>query len=105
MNFEKLAGKLGLAQEEYLELIELFVETGFSGLAQLQSAIEGGDGEGAGNAAHSVKGAAGNLGLIEISEIAKEIEKKARNASFEGTEKYAQALKEKIEILANIIGQ
>ncbi len=105
MNFEELAGKLGLDQEEYMELIELFVETGFSDLDQLQSAIEERDGESAGNAAHSVKGAASNLGLIEISEIAKEIEEKARDELFEGTEKSAQALKEKMEMMANIIGQ
>ena len=105
MNFEELAGNVGLEQEEYLELIELFIETGFSDLAQLQSAIEEGDGEKAGNAAHSVKGAAGNLGLIELSEIAKDIEEKARNGLFEGTEKSTQILKEKIEMMAEIVGQ
>ena len=76
MNFKELAKNLGLEEDAYMELIELFIETGRSDLDKLRSAIDEGNGEEAGNAAHSIKGAAGSLGLIEISEVAKEIEGK-----------------------------
>jgi len=77
MNFGKLAEDLGLEREEYLELIELFIETSMSDLDKLQSAIKEVNAEKAANAAHSLKGAARSIGLMELSETAKEIEEKA----------------------------
>ena len=103
MNFKKLAADLGIEEKEYRELIELFIETGMSDLDKLQFAIEEGNAEKAANAAHSLKGAAGNLGLIDLSEIAKEIEEKARNDQLEGATESAQILKEKLGIIAEVI--
>ena len=40
MNIKESAENLGLEEEEYLELIELFIETGITDLANLQSAVE-----------------------------------------------------------------
>ena len=103
MNFKELAENLGLEEEEYLELIELFIETGMSDLNNLRSAIEGGSAEKAVRAAHSLKGAAINLGFIELSEIAKKIEEKARNDRLETTAEAAQALQEKLDILVDFV--
>ena len=103
MNFSKLAEDLGLEREEYLELIELFVETGMSDLDKLQSAIKEVNAEKAANAAHSLKGAAGSIGLIEFSETAKEIEEKARNDRLEETAEAAQALKKKLGVIAELL--
>jgi HPt (histidine-containing phosphotransfer) domain-containing protein len=100
MNFKELAENIGLEEQEYLELIELFIETGMSDLGKLQSAIEQGNAEEAANAAHSIKGAAGSLGLMEIYEVARKIEKEGRNDRLEETAQDAQQLKEKLEIIA-----
>jgi HPt (histidine-containing phosphotransfer) domain-containing protein len=100
MNFKELAENIGLEEQEYLELIELFIETGISDLDKLQSAIEQGNAEKAANAAHSIKGAAGSLGLMELYEVARKIEKQTRNDRLEGTAQSAQELKEKLEIIA-----
>ena len=100
MNFRELANNLGLEEDEYMELIELFIKTGRSDLDKLRSAIEEGNGEEAANASHSLKGAAGSLGLMEISEIAKEIEGMARNGRLEEIAESAQAIKKKIEEIA-----
>jgi len=105
MNFGELAKNLGLEEEEYLELIELFIETSMSDLNQLHSAIEEGSAEKAAKAAHSLKGAAINLGLIELSEIAKEIEEKACNDQLEKTAEAAQALQEKLDIIVDLVGR
>ena len=92
MDIRQLAENLGLEEEEYLELIGLFIETGVSDLNKLQAAIKEGSAEKAGNAAHSLKGAAMNLGLTELSEIAKEIEEKAGNGRLERTAEAARLL-------------
>jgi HPt (histidine-containing phosphotransfer) domain-containing protein len=104
MNFKQLAENLGLEEDEYMELIELFIETGISDLEKLNSAIDEGNGEEAANAAHSIKGAAGNLGLVDLSETAKEIEEKARNNRLEEIAESAQALKGKLEEIAERAG-
>lgn len=103
MNFGKLAEDLGLEREEYLELIELFIETGMSDLDKLQSAIKEVNAEKAANAAHSLKGAATSIGLMELSETAKEVEEKARNDRLEETAEAAQALKKKLGVIAELL--
>ena len=100
MNFRELAENLDLEEDEYLELIEIFVETGMSDLDKLQSAVGEGDTEKAANVAHSLKGAAVNLGLMELHKVAKEIEEKARNDRMERIAESAQALKKKLEEIA-----
>jgi len=103
MNLGELAENLGLEQEEYLELIELFIKTSMSDLDQLQSAIEEENAKIAANVAHSLNGAARNLGLIELSETAKEIEEKARNDRLEGIAEAAQVLKVKLVVIAKLV--
>jgi len=43
MNFKELANNLGLEEDEYMELIELFIEIGMSDLDKVQFAVEEGD--------------------------------------------------------------
>ena len=103
MDIRQLAENLGLEEEEYLELIGLFIETGMSDLNKLQSAIREGSAEKAVSAAHSIKGAAGNLGLMELYEAAKEIEDKARDGQLERAAEAAQALKKKLDVIAEAV--
>ncbi|RKX60238.1 MAG: hypothetical protein DRP37_05520 [Thermodesulfobacteriota bacterium] len=100
MNFKELAENLGLEEDEYLELIDLFVEVGKTDLDKLQSGIDDGNAEDVAKSAHSLKGASGNLGLMEFFQIAKEIEEKGRNGQLEGTAEAAQALKERLKAVA-----
>ncbi len=79
MDFKKLGENLGLEENEYLEFVDLLVQTGKSDLQKLKTAVEQGDSDDAGNAAHSLKGASGNLGLMDIFEIAGQCEKTARD--------------------------
>ena len=100
MNFKELADNLGLEEDEYLELIELFIETGMSDLDKLGSAIEKGDAEESANAAHSIKGASGNLGLMDVYEIAMKIEQDARNGLLEGLSEPIEAIKGKLDVIS-----
>ncbi|MFQ5486235.1 MAG: Hpt domain-containing protein [Desulfobacterales bacterium] len=103
MNIKDLAENLGLEEAEYLELLELFIETGMSDLEKLQSAISAGDSEQARGAAHSLKGAAGNIGLMELYDLAKEIEKKAIDGQLQTISEASNELKKKLESLTEFL--
>ena len=79
MNFQELAENLGLEVDEYKELIELFIATGSADFHKIQEGMAGHDAEQVMRSAHTIKGAAGNLGLMEVSETARVIEDNARN--------------------------
>ncbi len=98
MNFEELAENSGFEKNEFLELMELFFETGFSDLKKLKSAIDEENSVEVVNAAHSIKGAAGSFEFHEIYEVAKEIEMKARQNSLEGVDEDFRALKENFNL-------
>ncbi len=78
MDFQKLADSIGFEQADYLELIELFVETSLNDIKKIGRAIEKNDPEAAAGGIHSIKGAAGNLGLMEIYDTAQKLESLAR---------------------------
>ncbi len=105
MNFRELAENLGLEEDEYLELINLFVEVGKTDLDKLQSAIDEENAEDVAKTAHSLKGASGNLGLMEFSQIAKEIEEKGRSSQLEGAAEAAQTLKQRLKAIAEFASQ
>ncbi len=100
MNIKELAEELGLEEEEYLELIELFLDRSMSDLNELNTAVETKDAEKAASVAHSIKGAAGNLGLMELYEEAKKIEAQAREGSLEGVVEFAQTVLNGLEEIA-----
>lgn len=74
MNFKVLGEILGLEEDEYRELIELFMETGQADLNQLKIALDAGDAETVSRRAHTLSGASGNLRIMELHEAAKRIE-------------------------------
>ena len=102
MNIKELAENLGLEEDEYLELIELFIDTGMTDLDKLKSAIEEGNADEATMAAHSIKGASGNLGLMEIYDVARKSEEEARNNSLIELAESTQTLKEQLVSLAEV---
>ncbi|NVM20944.1 MAG: Hpt domain-containing protein [Desulfobacterales bacterium] len=101
MNFKKLVENLGLNDDEFLEVMEIFIRTTASDLDRLQSAIVVGDTRQTAEAAHAIKGAAGNLGFNEIYEMAKALEEKARENSLEGAAKSAKTIRKKYEEIAD----
>ena len=79
MNFQELADNLGLEVDEYRELIELFIDTGAADFKKIQEGMASSDSDQVMRSAHTIKGAAGNLGLMDVSETAKIIEEHATN--------------------------
>jgi HPt (histidine-containing phosphotransfer) domain-containing protein len=100
MNIDKLAENLGLEPDEYMEVLELLVDSGKTDIDSLEEAIAAGSAEGVVAAAHSIKGASANLGLTELSEAAKDMELNAREQNLDGMSEKIQVLKEKFEPVA-----
>lgn len=103
MNLRELARSLELGKEELSELLDLFLKTTSSELIELQSALKEKDAQAAERMAHSMKGAAGSLGLKEIYEAAKRIETAARTNQLEEIEVDFRIIKEKLEIIAEAL--
>jgi histidine phosphotransfer protein HptB len=103
MEFKEMADSLGLEEDEFKELLNLFVETSRAEVEALKSAITRKDAQQAAVPAHSVKGAAGNLGLSEIYETALLVEQKARQDTLDGVWEAVHTLQEQIDRVANAL--
>ena len=100
MDISLIAEDLGLDEKDYLELLDLFLATSRDDLESLAAAIAAGDCAQGNFAAHSLKGAAGNIGLAEFSDTARYIEEVTRRGSFDGVAEAAQVLRNSLEHLA-----
>ncbi len=101
MKFQKLADNLGLELEDYLELVELFIEISLTDLDKINEAIENKNPDKAASAIHSIKGAAGNLGFMEIYETAQKLEAEARNSRLDEIAEPINQLKATISEIAD----
>ncbi len=103
MDIKALADNLGLEEDEYLELADLLVDTGMVDLSNMESAVKAGDTDTAAKAAHSIKGASGNLGIMDIYELAKAIEAQLRDNNLETVGTQIREIREKLESLAKVV--
>lgn len=103
MNFKELGADLGLEEDEYKELVELFAESGSSDFNTLQEAMATGDAEKVMRSAHTIKGASGNLGLTDVSETARIIEEGALNNQLADVSSAVQILKKHFEAIKSFI--
>jgi HPt (histidine-containing phosphotransfer) domain-containing protein len=103
MNFKVQAEKMGLDEDEYVEIVDLFIETTAENLRQLRSAVKTGDRSKIGQETHSLKGAAVNLGFWEISEIVERIAKGVRENSWQGLSADIEAIQGRIDGIAGLL--
>ncbi|HUL30470.1 MAG TPA: Hpt domain-containing protein [Thermodesulfobacteriota bacterium] len=96
MDLKQLAARLELEEDEFLEMMNLFVEVTESDLRKLQSAMEREELQEAVFAAHSIKGAAANLGLTGISEKAKRAEAALRGRQLDEAREAVRGIQEKL---------
>ncbi|MCJ7782868.1 MAG: Hpt domain-containing protein [Desulfobacterales bacterium] len=105
MNLKELAKRLEIEEEECLELLDLFKKTTASELRNLESALEKRDAPVIERMAHSIKGGAGILGLLEIHDAAKRIEIAARRNHLEDMGEDIRTLGAKLDLIAeSLIG-
>ena len=103
MNLENLAEELGLEKDEFLEVAELYVETCASDFHKLQSAIDDENARLAAEAAHSIKGASGNLGFARAQAAAEKIEIQARQGSLAGIAATAELLRKELDQVKSLV--
>ena len=104
MDLKKMAGHLDVSEADFLELAALFVTTCFSDLAKIETGLVAGDAEQVAHAAHSIKGAAGNLGFAGLSAIASTMETSARAGSLDGLKEKTAELQQQIDTIQTAIG-
>ena len=106
MNLKDMAQDLGLEDDEFLEIVELYIETSDSDFNKIQAAIADGNAQKILEAAHSIKGASGNFGFMKAHETAGRIELEARNGQIAAAAETAKILeKELIQIKSLILHQ
>ena len=104
MNLKALGEKIGLDEDEYRELVELFLETGMADYEALKTAFEAGDADQVARRAHTINGAAGNLGMMNVHETAKRIELAAVEGRLASVSGDVESLKRHFGEMAASIG-
>ncbi len=104
IDFNRMAQNLGLEESEFVELVELFIDTSNADIKKLETALETDDIDSTSQAAHSLKGASASLGLREISETALKMEKRAKKGSLDGVAESIRKIRKNIEELKRRIG-
>ena len=99
MHFKKLGEKIGLDEDAYIEMIELFVESGGEDLQKLEATIKEADAEKAHEASHSIKGSSGSLMLDTIYEIAKSMDDILRTGKFDNVDELLNRLRGEYETI------
>ena len=83
------------------ELIEIFKGDSPERLAEISGAIKEKDFKILDEAAHALKGSAGNLGLTRVYELSYKLEKMGKAENIEGADKALKKLEEEIERFNN----
>lgn len=103
MNFKEMASEIGIEKEDFIELAEMLVDVSLKDLANFEQAILSGDLTAAAMSAHSIKGAAGNLGFSRASKAAAELELSAKKDDLISIEKNITVIKAEIETLSSAL--
>ena len=84
--------RLGGDQEIYNELMELFIDQTTEQVEQLKEAVKNRTAESVQKIAHSIKGAAANLGVMVVQKTAFELEQIGSNNELDDAEKLLSKL-------------
>lgn len=102
IDIEALAQALEFDIEDVTILVELFVENAQVSLANIEDAIENSDILTIQNEAHAIKGSAANLMLVDVQDMARDMENAAReNRKINYLSLFSQ-IEEKIETLSEV---
>jgi histidine phosphotransfer protein HptB len=84
-------------------MMYLFIKVTTSDLADLETAVKTGQTHGVVHAAHSIKGAAGNLDFKTISDTAQTVELNARQGSLAGAKAAVRDIRNALDALTSPI--
>jgi HPt (histidine-containing phosphotransfer) domain-containing protein len=98
-----LAGRLRLEVAVAGELLQLFVDTSSKDLKTMTDALESGESGIVASSAHSIKGAALNLGFEDLATIAQTVEKTAEAGALEGIAEPISELGRRLRAVAELL--
>jgi HPt (histidine-containing phosphotransfer) domain-containing protein len=105
MDLKELAESLGLDENEYMDMLDLFFESGGSDLKKIEAAVAANDAARGHEASHSLKGSAGSLGLMHIYELASNIDDKLRRGILDGVDDMLASLRKAYDKLSASAGR
>jgi HPt (histidine-containing phosphotransfer) domain-containing protein len=105
MNIKELSENLGLEEDEYMEMLNLFLTSGGADLSRIEQALKEANARLVHEAAHSLKGSAGSLCIDNIFELALAIDDKSRQGILEGLDELAQKLRRAYDELATVVSR
>lgn len=100
MNIKELSESLGLEEEEYLEMLDLFLDSGGADIARIEQALGDANAGAIHAAAHSLKGSAGSLCLDPVFELARAIDEQSRKGVLAGLDELVSELRSRYTELA-----
>ncbi len=105
MNIKELSENLGLEEDEYMEMLDLFLTSGGADLSRIEQALKEANARLVHEAAHSLKGSAGSLCIDNIFDLARAIDDKSRQGILEGLDELAQKLRRAYDELATAVSR
>ncbi len=99
MDFKDLASRLGIGEDDFIEIVELFVTITLSDIDKIKKGILENNPADVAAASHSIKGAAGNLGFDDIFECAQKMEAQAREGSLENFDAYVSDIEDNLKAI------
>ncbi len=103
MNIKELSENLGLEEDEYMEMLDLFITSGGTDLCRIEQALQEANAKLVHEAAHSLKGSAGSLCLDNIFELARDIDDKSRKGILKGLDVLARDLRRSFDELVTAV--
>ena len=103
MTLNEISTMFGIDEESCKELVNLLLTTSVADLDKLNEAIQTGDMDAIVASAHSIKGASGNLGFNDLSQVAAKAEQDAKDGKTDSLEATAQAIMDELNLIKKII--
>jgi HPt (histidine-containing phosphotransfer) domain-containing protein len=105
MNIKELSENLGLEEDEYMEMLDLFLTSGGADISRIEQALKEANARLVHEAAHSLKGSAGSLCIDNMFDLARAIDDKSREGILEGLDELAQKLRRAYDELATAVSR
>ena len=103
IDFSSMASNLGFDEDEFKEVAQLLITVSLTDMETLEQGISENNPDLVKDAAHSIKGAAGNLGFMELSNCAEIIENSARSQSIDNLTTQVQTIKKILQAISKAL--
>jgi len=103
IDFSNMASNLGFDEEEFKEVAQLLITVSLTDMENLEQGITENNSDKVKDAAHSIKGAAGNLGFMELANCAEIIENSARSQKIDTLTTQVQTIKKILQAISKAL--